>query len=178
MSLFWSSPCDSMHRLFITGVNRLYDFELRLIEALPRFMDEARSERLKRACADHLVEVDAQVKRLEQLFDRLGLRSRRETDAAAKALLDQARAVWRGGGDPTVRDAALIAILQAIEHLEIAGYGTVRTWALHLGLHEAADLLQATLAEERACDRSLTEIAESGINAVATFATESLEPER
>jgi ferritin-like metal-binding protein YciE len=175
MALFWSSSCDSMHQLFICQLRWLYDCELRLIAAMPRFIENARSERLKRACRQHLGEADLQVKRLERIFDLLMLRPRRETADVMKGLIEDARDLMRDGGDPTVRDAALIAILQAIEHLEIVGYGTGRTWALHLGLKEVADLLGETLAEEHASDRALTELAESGINAVATYVTESPE---
>jgi ferritin-like metal-binding protein YciE len=177
MALFWSSSCDSMHRLFICQLRWLYDCELRMIAAMPRFIENAHSERLKRACRRHVGEADGQVKRLERIFDRLMLRPRRETADVLKGLIGDMRDLMRDGGDPSVRDAALIAILQAIEHLEIAGYGTARTWALHLGLKDVADLLDATLAEEHACDRSLTELAESGINAVATYVTEPSEAE-
>jgi ferritin-like metal-binding protein YciE len=175
MALFWSSSCDSMHQLFLCQLRYLYDCELRMIAAMPRFIEHAHSDRLKRACREHVADGDRQVKRLERIFDRLLLRPRRETADVVKGMIEDARDLMRDGGDPTVRDAALIAILQGIEHLEIAGYGTARTWALHLGLKEVADLLGETLAEEHGCDRALTELAESGINAVATYVTEARE---
>jgi ferritin-like metal-binding protein YciE len=173
MALFRTSECESMHRLFISHLRCLYDSELRLIDALPRFLAAAHSDRLKQACVEHLGETDRQVGRLEELFELITLKPRRVTDRAVAATIEAAELMMRADGDPSVRDAALIAALQSIEHLEIAAYGTARTWALHLGLRDAADLLQATLAEERTCDHGLTELAESGINAVATYVTET-----
>jgi ferritin-like metal-binding protein YciE len=167
--------CDSMHRLFIDELRALYDAELELIEALPTLIAATHSRRLREACIARLELADRQVKRLEAVLDGLALARRRHEAIAARDLITSAIAVARGRGDLSVRDAALIAALQEIGHLAIAGYGTARTWALHLGLGEAADLLRLALDEERIGDRRLTGLAESGINAVATYVTEAVD---
>lgn len=157
-----ASRCGSMHALFIAQLRHLYANELGLRGALMSV--QPHSERLRDACQRRRVAAGHAARRLEHIFDSLSLRARPEPSTAMDALL----AVPRGGdGDPTVRDAAVIAWLQTLEHCGIAGYGTARTWALHLTLPHPAELLQTSLDEARAADRGYTAIAESGINAVA-----------
>jgi ferritin-like metal-binding protein YciE len=100
----------------------------------------------------------------------MGLAPERETCEAMKGLIAEGEEAIDASGDAHVRDAALIAAAQRVEHYEIAGYGTVRTLAEHLGQKEVVKLLQQTLNEEAACDKTLTKIAESSVNVGAARA--------
>jgi ferritin-like metal-binding protein YciE len=168
---FFALKLGSMHELFINQLRSLYDMELRLVEAFPDLIAGASTPSVKAALQEHLTETDEQIRRLERAMDDLALKRKRETSDAMKGFLDGAREVLRSSGDGSVRDAALIAALQGIEHCEVAAYGAARTWALHLGLQDIAELLQQSLDEESSADRRLTELAEDGINALATYAS-------
>ena len=100
------------------------------------------------------------VRRLEQVFSLLGVAPERQTCPAMKGLIKEGEEMIDAEGDPQVHDAALIAAAQRVEHYEMAGYGSVRSFARRLGLAQAADILQMTLNEEGAADKKLTQIAE------------------
>jgi ferritin-like metal-binding protein YciE len=163
MSLF-SQEFNSLEDLFLNQIEDLYDAEHRIIRALPKMIDAAQSPDLKQAFETHLNETRHQVERLDTIFQQLGQQPQRETCEAMKGLIREGEEMASAKGDPTVRDAALIAAAQRIEHYEMAGYGTVRSLAQLLGHHEAARLLQSTLAEEQSADKKLTQVAESTIN--------------
>jgi ferritin-like metal-binding protein YciE len=164
MGLFSSMTLNSMNDLFVVQIEDLYDAEQRLTKALPKMADAAANKQLKAAFQHHLRETERHVTRLEKVFSIIGMTPKRETCEAMKGLIAEGDEAVNAAGDPDVRDAALIAAAQRVEHYEIAGYGTVRTLAEQLGSQEAARILQETLDEERACDKKLTEIAESRIN--------------
>lgn len=164
MGLFTSLKFDSFDDLLLEQLQDLYDAEQRLVKALPKMADAAHSSALKAAFQDHLRETEGQVARLEQVFQALGQSARGKTCAAMKGLIEEGDEVIGASGDPAVRDAALIAAAQRVEHYEIAGYGTVRTFAERLGRADVARLLQQTLDEEGAADKKLTALAEDSIN--------------
>ncbi len=167
MGLFSSVTLNSLDDLFVLQIQDLYDAEQRLTKALPKMAEAASSKQLKAAFQKHLRETEQHVSRLEKVFSILGLSAKSETCEAMKGLIAEGDEAISAGGDPSVRDAALIAAAQRVEHYEMAGYGTVRTLAEQLGHKEAARLLQETLDEEGACDKTLTEIAESRVNVKA-----------
>jgi ferritin-like metal-binding protein YciE len=167
MGLFSSMTLNSLNDLFVVQIQDLYDAEQRLIKALPKMADAASNKELKSAFQKHLRETEQHVSRLEKVFSILGLTAQRETCEAMKGLIAEGDEAVNAGGDPEVRDAALIAAAQRVEHYEIAGYGTVRTLAEQLGHNEVARILQQTLDEEGACDKKLTQIAESRVNVKA-----------
>jgi ferritin-like metal-binding protein YciE len=142
----------------------LYDAEQRLTKALPKMADAAHSPALKAAFQEHFRQTEGQVSRLEQVFRSLGKSARSKTCEAMKGLIEGGEEAISAKGDPDVKDAALIAAAQRVEHYEIAGYGTVRTFAQRLGRLDAAGLLQQTLDEEAATDKKLTALAEQSIN--------------
>jgi ferritin-like metal-binding protein YciE len=111
------------------------------------------------------------VTRLEQIFQRLGQTPESETCQAMKGLISEGEEMIKAKGDTAVKDAALIAAAQRVEHYEMAGYGTARTFALRLGHQQAAELLQSTLEEEGAADKLLTQIAEQQVNTRAAQST-------
>ncbi len=164
MGLFTSMTLNSLDDLFVAQIEDLYDAEQRLTQALPKMAEAASSKQLKSAFQNHLHETEQHVMRLEKIFETMGISPQRETCEAMKGLISEGQEAVSANGDADVKDAALIAAAQRVEHYEIAAYGTVRTLAQHLGREEAARTLQQTLDEEAACDKQLTQIAESSVN--------------
>ena len=119
------------------------------------------------AFEDHLEQTKEHVERLDEIFKRLDERPTGKTCKGMKGLIEEGSEILEKDGDESVLDAALIGAAQRVEHYEIAGYGTVRTFANMLGENEAAELLQQTLDEEGEADKLLTELAESVINVEA-----------
>jgi ferritin-like metal-binding protein YciE len=167
MGLFTGLELNSMKDLFAAQIADLYDAETRLTQALPKMAAAAASPELRRAIEQHLQETEGHVRRLERVWALLGTEPTRQTCAAMKGLVAEGDEAIGATGDPTVKDAALIAAAQRVEHYEISGYGSARTFARWIGLEEAARLLSQTLEEEAAADEKLTRIAESGVNAQA-----------
>ena len=170
MALFSSETLNSFDDLYVQQLRDLYSAETQLIEALPTMADAAAHPELKRAFQDHLAVTRRQKDRLEQIFRTLDADPEGHTCQAMKGLVKEGNDIIRADGDAAVRDAGLIAAAQRVEHYEIAGYGTARTFAERLGHSEAARLLQQTLDEEGGADKKLTQIAEAGgVNAQAAM---------
>jgi ferritin-like metal-binding protein YciE len=155
---------DSLESLFCAQLADLYDAEQRLTKALPRMVDATNDMQLKEGFRQHLRETESQIRRLEQVFQIIGRQVESQTCEAMKGLIAESEQVINSSGPPAVKDAALIAAAQRVEHYEIAGYGTARTFAQHLGHQEAARLLQESLNEERMSDQKLTRLAEENVN--------------
>jgi ferritin-like metal-binding protein YciE len=170
MSWFSNLELNTLQDLFVAQLKDLYDAEHRLTEAIPKMIEAAHSPDLKQAFQQHLEETETHVIRLEQILRELGCEPERETCDAIKGLIAEGDEIINAGGNPSVKDAALIAAAQRIEHYEIAGYGTVRTFAHQLGQDRLASLLQETLDEEGNADKILTEVAEQVVNVKAEHA--------
>lgn len=168
MGLFSSLEFNSLEELFIHQLQDLYDAEHRLTEALPKMAEAAHSPGLKQAFEHHLAETKKQVNRLERVFEQINQQPKRTTCEAMKGLLEEGEEIISAKGCEDVRDAALIAAAQRVEHYEMAGYGSARNFAQRLGHHEAVRLLQETLDEEGSADKKLTQIAESTVNLEAS----------
>jgi ferritin-like metal-binding protein YciE len=153
----------------------LYNAENQLLKALPRMAKAASDPRLRAAFTEHLEVTRGQVERLETVFDELGVSPKGKRCVAMEGLLEEGKELLKEGGEPAVIDAALIIAAQKVEHYEIAGYGCVRTFAWLLGYEDAVALLQATLDEEGAADKKLTELAEMVINIEAEEAGDEAE---
>jgi ferritin-like metal-binding protein YciE len=164
MSIFSSTELNSFNDLFVQQIEDLYDAEQQLTKALPKMIDAANSPQLKQAIQSHLQETEGHVSRLEQIFREVNRDPKRETCAAMKGLISEGETMIKAKGDADVKDAALIAAAQRVEHYEISGYGTARAFARRLGLNQAVTLLDQTLQEEKAADEKLNSIAESGVN--------------
>jgi ferritin-like metal-binding protein YciE len=158
---------ESLKDLYLEQLRDLYDAETQLVEALPKMAEAAHNSDLKSAFNQHLRQTREQVTRLERIFSALGERPEGQTCAGMKGLIKEGQEMIKAKGDPDVIDAGLIAAAQRVEHYEIAGYGTVRTYAEMLGGEEAVRLLEKTLQEEEETDEKLTELAESHINVEA-----------
>lgn len=170
MGLFTSKEFNSLDDLFFDQIQDLYDAEKRLTKAIPKMAEAAHDANLKRAFHEHHRETEGHVSRLEQIFKLLGKEPARETCPAMKGLISEGEEMVQAKGDDAIRDAALIAAAQRVEHYEMAGYGTARTFAQRLGHSEAARLLEETLNEEKHADQTLTEVAESSVNPQAVHA--------
>jgi len=150
---------STLQHLFLHELADLYDAEQRLTKALPEMEQNAISTELKQALQSHLSETETHVTRLEQIFGIFGKEAKGETCEGIKGLIEEAKDLLDEDAEDPVHDAGLIASAQKVEHYEIAGYGTLRTWAGLLGRKEAAQLLEFTLDEEKQADQKLTEIA-------------------
>jgi|SRR6056297_292185 len=170
MALFTSTEFTSLDDLLVEQLQDLYDAENRLVDALPKMEEAAKAADLKSAFQSHLAETKGHVNRLEQAFKLLEAKPKRETCEAMKGLVKEGEKVVDASGDPDIKDAALIAAAQRVEHYEIAGYGSARNFAQRCGRNDVASLLQETLDEEGNADKKLTAIAESSVNARASNA--------
>jgi ferritin-like metal-binding protein YciE len=168
---------NDLNDLLIEQLKDLYNAEGQLTKALPKMAKAATNAELKQAFQNHLAETEEHINRLEQVFESIGEKAKGKTCAAMKGLIEEAKELLEEDAEPEVLDAGLIAAAQRVEHYEIAGYGTVRTWAESLGHGEAAKLLQKTLDEEGKTDKLLTQIAESHVNQMAEDAGDDEEGE-
>jgi ferritin-like metal-binding protein YciE len=161
---------ESLEDLFVDELKDLYSAENQLIKALPKMAKAASSDELRSAFQEHLEQTKEHVNRLEKVFKELNCSPKGKKCRAMEGLIEEGSERLDGDSDGAVKDAALIAAAQRVEHYEIAGYGCVRTYAEQLGHTEAASLLQQTLEEEGAADKKLTHLAEGIINQQAASA--------
>ena len=161
---------DNLGNVLTLQLRDLYSAEQQLIEALPKMEEAAASPQLKQAFRTHLAETRQHKTRLEQAFRMLNQEATTETCDAMKGLISEGEEVVDLDGDPEVKDAAIIAAAQRVEHYEMAGYGCARTFARRLGRNEIAELLQQTLDEESNANELLTHIAEESVNVHAATA--------
>jgi len=162
---------NNLRDLYIHELKTLYYAENQIIDALPKMADAATSAALASGFKTHLQQTKTQRERLEKIFRRLNIEPEEEKSNTIAGLIDDGSYVIDAEGDTAVRDAALIAAAQMIEHCEMAAYGCARTWAHHLGFEEDVRLLQQTLDEEGMTDKKLTQMAESQVNVEAQHAT-------
>ncbi len=167
---------ENLRELLVHELKDLYSAETQLLKALPKMAKAATDEDLVAAFEEHLEQTQGQVERLDRIFELLEEKPRGKTCEAMKGLITEGQEVISEDATDEVKDAALIAAAQKVEHYEIAGYGTVRTFANLLGEREIADLLQETLDEEGETDKKLTEIAEA-LNVEALAGAEEEEEE-
>jgi ferritin-like metal-binding protein YciE len=158
---------DSLRALLAHELQDLYSAEQQLVEALPKMEEGATDPDLKQAIRDHLKQTRGHVDRLDNAFGALGVSSSGEVCRGMKGLIEEGSKMLKEKGDAAVRDAGIISAAQRIEHYEIAGYGSARTFAQKLGENGVAELLQKTLDEEGEADERLTQLAKSKINAEA-----------
>ena len=161
---------QSLKDLYIDELKDLYSAEKQIVKALPKMVKNATSPELKQAFADHLEETEMQVQRLEQVFEMLEESPRGKKCKGMEGLIEEAKEILEEDAEAEVLDAGLISKAQHVEHYEIAGYGTVRTYARLLGFEDQAALLQESLDEEGAADQKLTQIAETSVNLQAEAA--------
>jgi ferritin-like metal-binding protein YciE len=154
---------NTLQDLLVHGVQDLYSAEQQLVEALPQMIAAASSDELRTALQEHFEQTRGHVSRLEDLLPMVGAGGAAEKCEGMEGLLREGQKVIKGQGDPMVKDAALIAAAQKVEHYEIAGYGTVAALADILDLDDAKDTLGQILDEEETADKLLTKIATGGM---------------
>jgi ferritin-like metal-binding protein YciE len=157
-------PMNNMQDLYLHELKDIHNAEKQILQALPKMAKAASHQELRQAFEEHERVTEEQVRRLETIFDDLGQKPSGKKCKGMEGLIEEGEEVLSEDADPDVRDAALIAAAQRVEHYEIAAYGTARTYARHLGFDKHAELLQQTLDEEGQTDERLTKLAESRIN--------------
>ena len=166
MGLF-SKPIKTLDDLFVHTLQDIYYAENQITKALPKMIDKASDPQLRQAFQTHLAETQNQIGRLEQVFQMHGQEVKGVRCAAMDGILEESEEIMGDVDDDEVRDAAMLAAAQAVEHYEITRYGTLIAYAQQLGRNDCASVLQQNLDEEKATDRKLSALAESRVNAKA-----------
>lgn len=154
----------TLDELFHDTLKDVYFAENKIVETLPKLHKAAKSKQLKDAFEKHLGETKVHVERLEEVFKIIGKKPEQKTCDAILGITDEGDEILKEYDGSPALDAGLLAAAQAVEHYEMSRYGTLRTWALELGVKDAGKLLQTTLDEEQATDIALTGIATSVVN--------------
>jgi ferritin-like metal-binding protein YciE len=153
-----------LQELFHETLKDIYFAEKKILTALPKMAKAAQSQELKSAFQKHETQTEVHVNRLEKVFEEIDEAPRGKTCDAIMGIIEEGQEVMKEFKGSPALDAGLLAAAQAVEHYEIARYGTLKTWAAELGLDDAATLLEATLAEEKKTDETLTQLAQSEVN--------------
>jgi ferritin-like metal-binding protein YciE len=154
----------TLRDLFHDTLKDIYFAEKKILSALPKMAKTAQSQELKAAFEKHETETEAQVERLESVFAEIEESPRGKACDAIMGLIEEGQEIMKEYKGMPALDAGLLAAAQAVEHYEIARYGTLKSWASQLGLKQAVKLLDATLSEEKKTNETLTELAENGVN--------------
>ena len=156
-----------LNDLFLDTLKDIYFAEKQVLKALPKMAKAARSDKLRAAFEKHHDETEGQIERLEQVFELLDKPARGKTCEAILGILDEGKEIMDDYKGTEALDAGLVSAAQAVEHYEIARYGTLKQWALQLGMKDAVRLLDQTLQEEKKTDEALTSLAEGVVNLAA-----------
>ena len=159
-----ASDDGRLGELFLVTLKDIYSAEKQMLRAMSKIGRQSQSDQLRQALQKHGEETEAQVERLEQVFEMLGKPARGKPCEAIEGLISEAQEVMEEFKGSNALDAGLVSAAQAIEHYEISRYGTLKTWAEELGMRDAVRLLDETLQEEKRTDAILTKIAEERVN--------------
>ena len=160
-------PEKDLNALFLDTLKDIYYAEKQIYKALPRMAKAASSDQLRAAFEKHHDETEGQIERLEQIFELMGKPARGKKCDAIEGIIDEGKEIMEEYADTPALDAGLLSAAQAVEHYEIARYGTLKAWANRLSMKDAVKLIDETLAEEKKTDETLTKLAVSTINAEA-----------
>lgn len=169
MGLF-TKDIATFQDLYIHQLEDIYYAEQQITKALPKMIEKATDPQLRQGFETHLRETEGQIERLKRVFQLEGMEPKGVTCPAIDGIIKEANEVAGEVSDKAVLDAALTAAAQAVEHYEISRYGTLIAWARQLGKIECASILEETLAEEKATNDKLTQLAEGSVNAKAEMA--------
>ena len=159
-----AASTKGLEDLFLDGLKDIYYAEKKILKALPKMAKGAEDEQVSAAFEKHRLETEGQVERLEEIFDIFGVAARGKTCPAIDGILEEGSEILEEyKGAPSI-DAGLVGAAQAVEHYEIARYGTLIAWATSLGKDDVVELLNATLDEETATDEALTALGQGGVN--------------
>ena len=158
---------ETLQDLYVHELKDLYSAEKQLIRAIPKMAKAAKNEKLAAGFEEHLEQTKEHAARLERILSNHKKSTRGARCKGMEGIIAEGEEMVEEEADPEVKDAGLISAAQRVEHYEIAGYGTARTYAEMLGDNEGAKLLQTTLGEEEQTDQKLTKLAKSSINVAA-----------
>ncbi len=150
--------------LFEDTLKDIYYAENKIVKALPKMAKAAQSDELKAAFEKHLKQTEGHVSRLEKVFELIDATPRGKKCEAIEGIIEEGAEIIKEFKGAPALDAGLVSAAQAVEHYEIARYGTLKRWAEQMGLDEASELFDATLSEEKDTDEALTELADTMIN--------------
>ena len=159
-----SAKDKNLNDLFLDTLKDIYYAEKQILKALPKMAKAAHSDQLRAAFEKHHGETEGQVERLERVFELIDKPARGKTCEAIQGILDEGKEIMEEYKGTEALDAGMVAAAQAVEHYEIARYGTLKQWALQLGIKDAVRLLDQTLQEEKKTDEALTSLAEASVN--------------
>lgn len=154
----------TLNDLFHDTLKDIYYAEKQILKALPKMAKAAQAPELTAAFEKHHTETEGQIERLEKVFELIGKRPQGKSCEAILGILDEGKEIMEEFKGAAALDAGLVAGAQAVEHYEMARYGTLKAWATTLGLPEAAKLLDQTLQEETRTDQLLTQLGDRGLN--------------
>lgn len=160
-------PDKDLNALFLDTLKDIYYAEKQIYKSLPKMAKAAQSDQLRAAFEKHHDETEEHIGRLEQIFELIGKPARGKKCDAIEGILDEGKEIMQEYDGAPALDAGLLAGAQAVEHYEISRYGTLKAWATKLDMKDAVKLLDATLAEEKKTDETLSKIAASAVNAEA-----------
>jgi ferritin-like metal-binding protein YciE len=149
----------TLEDLFLETLKDIYYAEKKLVTTLPKMAKAAQDQKLAEGLLMHAEETEGHVERLDQIFEMLGKPARGKTCDAIIGIIEEGKSIMEEFKGTIALDAGIVAAGQAAEHYEIARYGALRTWAGQLGMNDAVKLLEQTLAEEKAADKKLSELA-------------------
>jgi ferritin-like metal-binding protein YciE len=156
-----------LNDLFLDTLKDIYFAEKQILKALPKMAKAASSDQLRAAFEKHHDETEGQVERLEKVFELLDKPARGKTCDGIMGILDEGKEIMEEFKGTEALDAGMVAAAQAVEHYEIARYGTLKQWAQQLGMKDAVRLLDETLQQEKKTDQALTSLADATINVAA-----------
>jgi ferritin-like metal-binding protein YciE len=154
----------NLRELFHDTLKDIYFAEKKILSALPKMAKAAQAKELKAAFEKHETETEGHVERLEKVFEEIDAAPRGKTCETIVGIIEEGQEVMKEYKGTPALDAGLLAAAQAVEHYEMSRYGTLRTWAEELGLSRSVKLLDATLAEEKKTDETLTQLAKNNVN--------------
>lgn len=154
----------NLEDLFHDTLRDIYYAEKKILKALPKMAKGAQSPQLSAAFEKHMEETQGQIERLEEVFEIIGKRAQGKTCPAIDGIIEESGEILEEYKDTAALDAGLVAAAQAVEHYEITRYGTLKRWAMLLGLKDAAKLLDQNLQEESKTDEALTKLADAQAN--------------
>ncbi|WP_407170385.1 ferritin-like domain-containing protein [Bradyrhizobium sp. ORS 111] len=160
-------PHQDLSALFLDTLKDIYYAEKQIYKALPRMAKAAASDDLRGAFEKHHDETETHIERLEQIFELMGKPARGKKCDAIEGIIEEGKDVMEDYADTPALDPGLLAAAQAVEHYEIARYGTLKAWATKLSMNDAVKLIDQTLAEEKKTDDALTKLAVTALNAKA-----------
>ncbi len=153
--------------LFLDTLKDIYYAEKQILKTLPKMAKAAQSDEVRAGFEQHAQETEGQIERLEQVFEIIGKPAKGKTCDAILGIIEEGKEIMTEYKGTKALDAGLVSSAQAVEHYEIARYGTLKTWAQQLGYQDAVALLDETLQQEIATDQKLTQVAEASANQTA-----------